>query len=482
MTRTAAFCLVVALLATAQAGAETPSTTPPGDETMAKARAEAYWAMIRRSPPEREIRELLRRGDFIALERKLETLQRHYEAGRLNEYVIYNAFLLFGKADLQPDIERWATERPKAWPALAARGMMHWGAGARVGGGKFISPVSQAQLEQMQTDLDLAASDFHAVLAQRPRFLPAHARLIDIATMLGDDAAGHAAIEAALRQDPNTYLVRETYMLKLTPRWGGSYEAMDAFAREAQAHATVNPQLKDLLGDPWAERGYDRMRAKDWQGTVEMYTRALRFSRGTGWLGKRAAAYKKLQKWREAIADLNEALHYDPDQPNALADRATCFLASNQLDASLRDYARAVELGTDESWIVLDYGGALSIAHRPQDAVPVYERFVAAHPDDAEVLEALGVLYHHTLQQPQRARDVLAHVTQVAPERLSAWRLYGQALAALGDPRAREIFVHYLELVDDAQGSDPQLVAERVLASQMRDWLSPPAPPAALQH
>ena len=71
----------------------------------------------------------------------------------------------------------------------------------------------------------------------------------------------HEAIEAALRQDPNTSLVRETYMFKLTPRWGGSYDAMDAFAQEAQAHASANPQLVDLLGNSSGERGLDRTRA-----------------------------------------------------------------------------------------------------------------------------------------------------------------------------------------------------------------------------
>jgi tetratricopeptide (TPR) repeat protein len=438
--------------------------------------------MVRKAPPRPEARNLLGRGDFTALEQELEDLQRGYEGGKTNEYFVLFAFADFAAPDLQPMIERWATEHPHAWSALAARGMLRWAAANRARGTKAISETPQAQLDQMRTNLELAAGDFHAVLTERPGFLPAYSGLIGAARMLGDQAAGHAAIVAALRRDPNTYWVRTDYMNALEPRWGGSWEAMEAFAREAQAHAAVNPELIRLLGYAAADRAWDRVLAKDWRSAAELYTDALRFSRDTDWLKTRSQLYERLGQYHEELADLNEVLHYTPDWPGILVARARCLDHLGQGDASLRDYARAVELDPNTLWITREYVRALGAAGRARDEVPVYEHFLATNPDDVETLEDLGILYQYTLHQPVRARDLLSHAVEVAPERISAWRKYADALYALHDPRWRPTDLHYLELLDHYQGTDPSIVGERAVSIQIRQRLEFEAKPAAMPH
>ena len=450
--------------------------TRPPDPAVVKQNAEAFWAAARKGPQDQHVRQLLQSGDFTALEKELDGFQRDYEAGKSNEYVLFQATHPFVHADLQPTIERWIAMHPHAWQALAARGISRAAAGYRARGTKATSETLPAQLDAMRQLFALAVPDLRAALSERPRFLPAYARLIDIAQMLGDEQGAKAALEDAVRQDPNTFQVRDTYMTGLEPRWGGSWAAMDAFARQAQTHASANPQLVLLLGNSPAARASDRELQKDYRGAIELYSQALQFGPRPSLLVARANVYVKLSQYHEVLSDLDEALRYDPNEADWLISHAWCLRQIGQPDAAMRDYARAVEIAPDNSRIVLAYGRALYLSRRFGDEAALYERFLANHPRDDQVLEQLGTLYLAPLRKLPEARDVLARLVIVAPGRASAWRAYGTVLRELGDPRARPVFARYLQLVD------PKDPIESTLSRGIRQWLGPDAPPAAMPH
>ena len=322
------------LLVSGAALAATPPT--PLDDAAITRQEEAYWTMSRTAPSEARTLDLLRRRDFPALERELEAVQRDYEAHRVDELHVFSLFHAFDKEGAEGDIKRWITANPDSWTALAARAISRVGAGARARGGKSISDTLPLQLEQMERLLALAASDFEAVLAQQPRFMIAYARLIDIARMRGDCGKAELIAGEALRRDPATYFVRETYMALLEPKWCGTdWSAMEAFAQRAQAHVAENPHLVVLLGDPIAARAYEQVLAKDWPGALDLYTQAMRFGREPMWLRMRAMAYEKLGRCPDAIADLDEAIRLDPDRSEFRVARARCLRPPGPGAASL---------------------------------------------------------------------------------------------------------------------------------------------------
>jgi len=467
MRRMPAVLWVLALLGVAKAPAAADATSVAGDEANAKRRAEAYYAMVRKAPRQDEILDLLHRGDFAVLEKKLEALQAGYEAGKTHEYFVYAAFESFSRPHVEPEVQRWATEHPGSWPALAARGVMYWAAASRARGTKVISKTLPQQLQEMEKNLHLSAQDFRAVVAARPRFLPAYVYLIVAARMAGDTALGSAALHAALQQDPKSFVVRDSYMVALTPMWGGSTEAMEAFAREAQAQAGANPELIGLLGYSYASQAEDSLRRHDSDRAIALYTQALRYVRWPAWLSSRAKAYEESGRYEEALADVAEALRYTPDGASVLVERARCLRDMGKRDAALQDYARAAELVPNSPWIVHEYAKALESVE-PLERASLYERYLAANPDAAEMIDGLGELYLQRLQQPERARDLFAREVEVAPERLSGWRNYGDALHRLHDPRAKAVYAHYFELVDRSSDSDPMDRAERLMAQAVR--------------
>jgi tetratricopeptide (TPR) repeat protein len=159
----------------------------------------------------------------------------------------------------------------------------------------------------------------------------------------------------------------------------------------------------------------------------------------------------------------------------ALADRATCLLFSGQRAAALPDYERATELAPDWSWVARAYSKELYISLRPQDAAAVLERFLAAHPRDPDALEDLGLIYRQTLHQPDHARELMERLIEIEPKRAAAWRIYGDALFDLHDPRTRATYEHYFELVDP---KDP--IESKIAPFYQRKL--PYAPPAEIAH
>lgn len=435
---------------------------------------EAYWAEVRRAPSQDELRALLERGEHVELERRLEALQAAYERGESGEYPVFHAFRAFEVAGLELKLDGWCEARPDAWTAHAVRALHEVSAGFRARGASNARDTATSQFDAMGGHFARAIPALRAAIEVRPRFLPAYARLIDVATARGDDAGARAAVEAALARDPRSYLVRLSYMAKLEPRWGGSWEEMQQFALEAQAHAAQNPALVMLLGFAAADRALERVRARDSNGALQHYGEALRYGRRVDWLFWRAVSYVRLDQCGNAITDLDEMLRYEPDHADALAQRAECMSRMGQADESLRHRQRAFELEPGNSYVAQMLGKELERSGRWADAAAVYEKALVAKPDDPALLEQLAVMQRGPLRDPERARTLLTRATTLAPKRASAWRELGSTLQTLGDQvSARAAYDRYLALVDP---SDP---IERVIAPHIRSMLQQMAPPAA---
>ena len=53
----------------------------------------------------------------------------------------------------------------------------------------------------------------------------------------------------------------------------------------------------------------------------------------------------KLNKFNEAICDLNEVIKYECNNQNAYLRRAECYEKINNLESSYKDYEKALQIG-----------------------------------------------------------------------------------------------------------------------------------------
>jgi serine/threonine-protein kinase len=145
-----------------------------------------------------------------------------------------------------------------------------------------------------------------------------------------------------------------------------------------RALADFNSRLRLPPPDPmvYFARGLVRADSKSWNQAVTDYTEALRMldqepDRSTAaadrgnvevirkrdklWpergqiLNSRGFAYLLLQKYPEALTDLNEALKLRPEDPNIYYNRGKVYDDTGSHRAALADYRKAVELDPNSS-------------------------------------------------------------------------------------------------------------------------------------
>ncbi len=124
-------------------------------------------------------------------------------------------------------------------------------------------------------------------------------------------------LDKAEERDKRTFYVRHAYMLSLQPRWGGSYQEMSAFAKQARKYSDLNPRLWTLQGEADADRAYQYYVDGNYTAATKLYTQALKFGDRVNWFQYRAACYYKQGMKDEAIADYKRILYYIPTDMTA---------------------------------------------------------------------------------------------------------------------------------------------------------------------
>jgi hypothetical protein len=103
------------------------------------------------------------------------------------------------------------------------------------------------QFARMRAFFGQGATEARAALALNPKLAWACGLLVEQQKGEAGPGACVQAGQSALEQIPASYEIRIRVMLCLEPRWGGSYQAMDWFARQAQTFVHQNPRLVVLL-------------------------------------------------------------------------------------------------------------------------------------------------------------------------------------------------------------------------------------------
>ncbi|MDK9695632.1 MAG: tetratricopeptide repeat protein [Siculibacillus sp.] len=179
----------------------------------------------------------------------------------------------------------------------------------------------------------------------------------------------------------------------------GRYHAVDQNYDEASKHlrAVVDRKPKDL--DAIQALG-DVLRAdKKFAEAAEIYTRAV------GQIGKptkgdwqlfyyRGIAFERTKQWPKAEADFDEALRLQPDEPHVLNYLGYSWIDMGQnLEKGLSLVKKAVELKSDDGYIVDSLGWAYYKLGRYDEAVKELERAILLKPDDPVINDHLGDAY-----------------------------------------------------------------------------------------
>mgnify|MGYP001766556398 CR=1 FL=1 len=179
----------------------------------------------------------------------------------------------------------------------------------------------------------------------------------------------------------------------------GRYHAVIQNYEEASKHlrAVIERTPKDL--DAIQALG-DVLRAdKKFAEAAEIYSQALAQiatpAKGDWQLFYyRGIAYERTKQWSKAEADFDEALKLQPDEPHVLNYLGYSWIDMGQnLDKGLALVKKAVELKSDDGYIVDSLGWAYYKLGRYEEAVKELEKAVLIRPDDPVINDHLGDAY-----------------------------------------------------------------------------------------
>lgn len=292
------------------------------------------------------VRKLLEEKDFEELDRLLRQRQLAAETDiRAEEdlYVAYDGFSIRNKK-YESLFNAWVEGNPNSYRAYAARAAYFYELGWMERGNSWASETTEEQFEGMARYFRKAVEDVHVALKLNNQFVPAYDVWIGIANTGKSDVARDEIVKRALRVAPASFALRKRAMFGLTPRWGGSFDAMQAFIKEAQRYVGENPKLAVLKGAVYDEAADLKVIEDQYSVAEELYTKALSFGDDHETLMARARCRYRQENYSGAVDDLNRAIALYAAADDYYRWRSKAHSKLGQYDAALEDAESALEI------------------------------------------------------------------------------------------------------------------------------------------
>ncbi len=200
-----------------------------------------------------------RAGELEAYLRRLEA--EHVRPVDPSEELHY-FYQQFGNENADAFTAAWLAAQPDSPYALTARAHFHSGRARRARGGKWASETAPEDLRRMTAEYDLALPLYRKAVRLAPRFIVAWNGMLSLAYRDSRGALEQEAFTAANAIEPGCQDLVDIRMTALQPRWGGSYEAMLAYAEQLKPLLATRPILAREVAAPFGDRG-DRLVASE---------------------------------------------------------------------------------------------------------------------------------------------------------------------------------------------------------------------------
>lgn len=357
-----------------------------------------------RHPDKVALLNLLRLKRFDLLDQFFTYYQERFEADFRNETWPADAASAFNSPDPEfgPLLDEWVAHSPTTFAAWLARGVHSYGVGWHVRGAKYVNLTSAAQLSSFADHLKRAAADLKQSRRLRSQLQVAAEYQLHIASAVGVDLATRRKIlNDSLAWCPLCYRIRIAYQQGITPRWNGSWGAMDRFAKESATLIAKNPKLELLYAASAADR-CDELRGRNKRSQAyQECANALKYGEETSALVNTAYLFYDDKGQTEALAHVERALRLDPQNRDALGLRLTLRNESADYLGAARDLVQLRHLmPTNEwtagrvSWLVkkLTYEGYVRAkAGNEREAAPYFQLGLELDPDNADLMRRQGL-------------------------------------------------------------------------------------------
>ncbi len=266
----------------------------------------------------------MKSGDFASVDAAFaRDLERHFSKSNFSE-AIHRDFAHFDGSERSDAITKaWLSKSPKSAFAWSARGTHFLGLANGARGGRTYGEMDDTSRRAQSTNAGLAIHAFQTAIAIEPRLMPAYVQMASAAMVDSRDDVEWSAIHAGQKVDPLCSELANQAMFGLQPKWGGSKEAMKAYAATLEPHLRERPLLAFALVISETDGQCLACQAEDWRQTQAVGSAAALRSSSTKTFTYMAigAAYDTSAPRMAAVSYALEASRFSEESVDMLRGR-----------------------------------------------------------------------------------------------------------------------------------------------------------------
>lgn len=320
---------------------------------------------------------LLINGKYSDLEKELNRLR-----AVLSDEELDLALETFSRVipEAEQNLNEWIAHFPESFWAYYARASYYHSYSWFERSNQTWDKVTEKQKASFFKYQSLAVQNLAQTLELNPQFCSSHALGLTIHTAVAESkgAIYDTFLEEALGVCPEFMGVRVAHLRNLLPRWHGSLEKMRLFintSREANNRFDVLEALYVMEeADQFLFNGEDEKAA-------EKYSQAAELGTFSGIFLGRAEAYDNLERYVDAIDDLQVALNLSPYRASTYYHLITLLSKSNKLLEALIASSYYIAMNNQHPSIYEGRGNILYEMRRYHDALLNYQFALDRSPE-----------------------------------------------------------------------------------------------------
>ncbi|DBA05018.1 TPA: hypothetical protein N0F65_000706 [Lagenidium giganteum] len=215
-------------------------------------------------------------------------------------------------------------------------------------------------------------------------------------------------------------------------------QALEA-ARKGRAADPEHANWGRAEGIVWYYKGNDCMHNDDYDGAVEAYTKAIEGDPSdSDFHINRSAAYSNLEKYEDALRDIETALTINSEDARVLLRKGNALRLLERFDEAIAAYSSGLELSPDDNdcrqGVALSYyfkGSRLRSEEKLREAVDAFTNAMIADPSDADCYQARAQTYLELDEYDKAVQDAQRAV-EMDPTRPNIHGTLGDALREAG--------------------------------------------------
>lgn len=287
------------------------------------------------------------------VEHYLAQRQRRHESGKMDDRELIAAYAAFDLPFPADFFTAWLARHPDSYSAHVAAANYEFDRGWAARGTGYSSETSKEALDAMHRHFARAQKYLSRSLTLTKMPTASYPVMISIGMHYGSkcdkrgdrltpDRCLRAVLDKALAVDPRAYWARRFYMDSLQPRWGGNFEAMEAFANETQKAGLPDWQAKRFRAMVFEEKASVAEKPEE---KLQLALQAYKLNDSSVNTYQIITALETLQRHKEILPYVNRYLEFHPGNNWALVRRGVALWLLGRNAEAYEDFVVAARFG-----------------------------------------------------------------------------------------------------------------------------------------